>query len=85
MSTQVLTNKVGPCDGSGGFVRDMNINGITRIAKISVRHDRVIDAPTMHFQRNGHEESTELLMLLLCIFYATAPVVGLLLMLLRGY
>jgi hypothetical protein len=59
VSTQVLTNKVGPCGGSGGAVRDMNINGLTRIYKISVRHMGVIDALTVHFLRNGHEESTE--------------------------
>ena len=58
-SIQVLTNKVGPYGGSGGSVRDMNVNGITRIVKISVRHGDIIDALTVRFLRNGHEESTE--------------------------
>jgi hypothetical protein len=59
-STQVLTKKVGPCGGGGGAVKDMNINGISRIVKISVRHASAIDALTVRFLRDGREESTEL-------------------------
>ena len=41
-------------------MKDMNINGISRIVKISVRHGSAIDAFTVSFLRDGREESTEL-------------------------
>jgi hypothetical protein len=60
-STQIIiTKKVGPCGGGGGAVKDMNVDGITRIVKISVRHGAAIDGLTVRFLRNGREESTEL-------------------------
>ncbi|XP_078150668.1 mannose/glucose-specific lectin-like [Carex rostrata] len=59
VSTQVLVNKIGPCGGTGGTVKDMNVDGITRIVKISIRHGGAIDALTVRFLRNGREESTE--------------------------
>lgn len=37
----------------------MNVDGITRIVKISIRHGGAIDALTVRFLRNGREESTE--------------------------
>lgn len=59
-STQVVIKKVGPCGGSGGAAKDMNVDGITRIVKISIRHGDAIDALIVHFLRNGSEQSTEL-------------------------
>jgi hypothetical protein len=59
-STQVITKKVGPCGGGGGAVKDMNVDGITRIVKISIRHGWSIDAFSVRFLRNDREESTEL-------------------------
>ncbi|XP_078150321.1 agglutinin-like [Carex rostrata] len=59
VSTQVLINKIGPCGGTGGTVKHMNVDGITRIVKISIRHGGAIDALTVRFLRNGREESTE--------------------------
>ncbi|KAJ4773120.1 Carbonic anhydrase [Rhynchospora pubera] len=50
---------MGPCGGLGGAPKDMDINGISRIVKISVHHGDVIDAVTVRFVRNGREESTE--------------------------
>lgn len=47
------------CDRIGGGVRDMNINGVTRIVKISICHGHAIDAITVGFLRNGREESTK--------------------------
>ncbi|KAJ3696681.1 hypothetical protein LUZ61_000386 [Rhynchospora tenuis] len=37
----------------------MDCNGIDRIVKISIRHAGVIDALTVHFLRNGFEESSQ--------------------------
>ncbi|KAJ1695172.1 hypothetical protein LUZ63_011870 [Rhynchospora breviuscula] len=58
-SSGKIITKVGPSGGAGGASRDMDITGITRIVKISVRHAVVIDALTVCFLRNGCEESTE--------------------------
>ncbi|KAJ3687900.1 hypothetical protein LUZ61_017064 [Rhynchospora tenuis] len=52
--------KVGPYGGDGGEIRDMDPSGITRIVKIGIRHGGAIDALIVHFERNGHEESTDL-------------------------
>ncbi|XP_078176384.1 protein GOS9-like [Carex rostrata] len=38
----------------------MNINGISRIVKISIRHGSAIDALTVRYLRDGREESTAL-------------------------
>lgn len=59
-SPQVITKKVGPVGGGGGAAKDMNINGISRIVKISIRHGSAIDALTVRFLRDGREESTAL-------------------------
>ncbi|XP_078167901.1 horcolin-like isoform X2 [Carex rostrata] len=58
-STQVFIKKVGPVGGSGGVMKDMNINGINRIVKISVRHGSVIDGLIVRFLHDNGEESTE--------------------------
>lgn len=57
-SSQVTIMKLGPCGGDGGGPNDMDINGITRILKISVRHGAAVDALTVCYLRNGHKEST---------------------------
>ncbi|KAJ3688537.1 hypothetical protein LUZ61_017701 [Rhynchospora tenuis] len=57
-SGKVFT-KVGPCGGLGGAPKDMDLNGISRIVKITVRHGDAIDAVIVRFVRNGREESTE--------------------------
>lgn len=59
-STQIITKKLRPCGGKGGDAKDMNIDGITRIVKIRIRHSGAIDALTISFLRNGVEESTDL-------------------------
>jgi hypothetical protein len=58
-STQAVIKKVGPVGGSGGVVKDMNINGINRIVEISVRHSSVIHALIVRFIQDTGEESTE--------------------------
>ena len=58
-STQVVIKKVGPVGGSGGVVKDMNIKGINRIVKISVRHGSVIHGLIVCFLHDNGEESTE--------------------------
>ncbi|KAF3339073.1 jacalin-related lectin 19-like protein [Carex littledalei] len=55
----IVSKKVGPCGGAGGSAKDMDITGITRIVKVSVRHGWAIDALTVLFLRNGKEESTD--------------------------
>lgn len=58
-STIVQTEKVGPAGGTEGEVKDMDISGVTRIVKISIRHSPNIDAFSVTFLRNGLEEKTE--------------------------
>ncbi|KAJ3696682.1 hypothetical protein LUZ61_000387 [Rhynchospora tenuis] len=58
-SNKEVVKKLGPCGGSGGIEKSMDFNGIDRIVKISIRHAGVIDALTVHFLRNGSEESTQ--------------------------
>lgn len=41
-------------------MHDMNINGISRIVNISIRHAIAIDSLTVHFVREGCEESTKM-------------------------
>ena len=58
-STQIVIKKVGPVGGTGGVVKDMNINGVNRIVKISVHYGSVIDCLTVRFLHDNGEESTE--------------------------
>ncbi|XP_020087766.1 jacalin-related lectin 3-like isoform X1 [Ananas comosus] len=48
--------KMGPCGGSGGSQRDMNMTGVTRIVKIVVRSGRTIDAVSFSYERSGELE-----------------------------
>ncbi|KAJ4786460.1 jacalin lectin family protein [Rhynchospora pubera] len=59
-ASNAALKKVGPYGGDGGEIRDMDPSGITRIVKIGIRHGGAIDALIVHFERNGHEESTDL-------------------------
>jgi hypothetical protein len=38
----------------------MDVTGVTRIAKIGIRHGASIDSLIIHYERNGHEESTDI-------------------------
>ncbi|KAJ4805298.1 Mannose-binding lectin superfamily protein [Rhynchospora pubera] len=51
-----LVKKAGPCGGSGGQLRDMDLTGVTRIIKVGVRHCDTVDAIIVYFERDGHEE-----------------------------
>nr|CAD1839132.1 unnamed protein product [Ananas comosus var. bracteatus] len=48
--------KMGPCGGSGGSQRDMNMTEVTRIVKIVVRSGRTIDAVSFSYERSGELE-----------------------------
>ncbi|XP_078166224.1 protein GOS9-like [Carex rostrata] len=51
--------KVGPCGGDGGEMKDMNINGVTRILKVNIYYNKHIEALTITFLRDCLLESTE--------------------------
>ncbi|XP_020089380.1 horcolin-like isoform X2 [Ananas comosus] len=48
--------KMGPCGGDGGSQKDMDIRGVTRIAKVMVRSGHTIDAVSILYERNGNLE-----------------------------
>ena len=52
---------MGPCGGFTGTPIDMDVDGITRIVKLTIRHGGAIDALAVDFLRNDREESTGLL------------------------
>jgi hypothetical protein len=51
---------VGPSGGTGGGARDMNLTGVTRVVKVSIRHGDAIDAISVCFIRKGATECTPL-------------------------
>ncbi|XP_072954510.1 agglutinin alpha chain-like [Typha angustifolia] len=51
-------SKMGPSGGSGGGAREMNVDGVSRINKLIVRHGGAIDAIRIMFERNGQPEWT---------------------------
>ncbi|XP_073009081.1 jacalin-related lectin 3-like [Typha latifolia] len=51
-------SKMGPSGGSGGGAREMNVDGVSRINKLIVRHGAAIDAIRIMFERNGQPEWT---------------------------
>lgn len=55
-----VTRKLGPCGGSGGSAKDMDLTGITRIVKVSIHHGDTIDAFSVCFIRKGTTECTPL-------------------------
>ncbi|KAJ3700951.1 hypothetical protein LUZ61_004656 [Rhynchospora tenuis] len=58
-SQEPIIKKIGPCgSGSGVTEKDMDITGVTRIVKISIRHGASIDAMFASYERNGKVEST---------------------------
>nr|CAD1839133.1 unnamed protein product [Ananas comosus var. bracteatus] len=48
--------KMGPCGGDGGSQKDMDIRGVTRIAKVMIRSGHTIDAVSILYERNGNLE-----------------------------
>ncbi|XP_020087768.1 horcolin-like [Ananas comosus] len=50
--------KMGPCGGHGGDQRDMDMRGVTRIAKIALRCGGAIDAVSFLYERSGNLEWT---------------------------
>jgi hypothetical protein len=55
-----ITRKEGPCGGPGGSAQNMDITGISRIVKVSIRHGDAIDAIKVCFERNGTIQCTDL-------------------------
>uniref|UniRef100_A0A0D9X9Z4 Jacalin-type lectin domain-containing protein n=1 Tax=Leersia perrieri TaxID=77586 RepID=A0A0D9X9Z4_9ORYZ len=52
--------RMGPCGGDGGGRRDMDMRGVERVVRVAVRHGDAVDAMSVLYERNGHEEWTDL-------------------------
>jgi hypothetical protein len=50
---------VGPCGGSGGSAKDMDLTGVSCIVKVGIRHGATIDALSVCYAREGTIECTD--------------------------
>lgn len=59
-SSSAVVVRMGPCGGDGGGARDMDMRGVGRVVRVAVRHGAAVDAMSVLYERNGHEEWTDL-------------------------
>uniref|UniRef100_A0A0E0IES8 Jacalin-type lectin domain-containing protein n=1 Tax=Oryza nivara TaxID=4536 RepID=A0A0E0IES8_ORYNI len=59
-SSSAVLVRMGPCGGDGGGARDMDMRGVGRVVRVAVRHGAAVDAMSVLYERNGHEEWTDL-------------------------
>uniref|UniRef100_A0A0E0CEC2 Jacalin-type lectin domain-containing protein n=1 Tax=Oryza meridionalis TaxID=40149 RepID=A0A0E0CEC2_9ORYZ len=59
-SSSAAVVRMGPCGGDGGGGRDMDMRGVGRVVRVAVRHGAAVDAMSVLYERNGHEEWTDL-------------------------
>jgi hypothetical protein len=51
--------QIGPCGGSGGVGRDMDMSGVNRVVMVAVKHDATIDSMRVLYERDGLQHWTD--------------------------
>ena len=51
--------KEGPCGGSGGDEKDMNMSGVNHVVSVIVHYGACVDSVEITYDRNGSEVTTD--------------------------
>ncbi|KAK1660324.1 hypothetical protein QYE76_048483 [Lolium multiflorum] len=51
--------QIGPCGGSGGVGRDMDMSGVYRVVMVDIKHDATIDSMRVLYERDGLQHWTD--------------------------